>query len=262
MDMGLRGKRALVAGASKGLGLAVARGLAAEGCRVAICARNEEALSRNAARMQEEFGVEVIHQALDLGQAGAAGEFVKETIQRLGGLEVLVTNNGGPPAGSFVDFSPADWQRAVEMNLLVSVDMARAALPALEAGQGSIVNLTSISVKQPIAGLMLSNSVRAAVIGWSKTLADELGPKGVRVNNACPGWILTERVDELLSHRAQTQGVTKEQALEAATAAIPMQRLGKPEELADLVVFLASARASYITGATFWVDGGLYRGMM
>ncbi len=263
MDTGLKGKVAVVAGASRGLGRAVAEGLAAEGCDLALCARGEDKLAAAAREIADSFQVEVWHQAVDLAQAGAGRAFVQGALERYGRVEVLVNNAGGPPAGGFDDFSQEDWQRAVDLTLLSAQDMTRAALPSMrQGGWGRVINLTSISVKQPIAGLMLSNSIRAAVVGWAKSLADEVAGQGITVNNVMPGYIHTERVEELLNHRAQSQGMSRDQALAAVVADIPLGRLGRPRELADLVVFLASERASYITGASYWIDGGMYRGLM
>lgn len=263
MYLGLNGKVGAVAGASKGLGRAVADSLAAEGCNLAICSRDEEALKATAEAIAEAHGVKVLPVALDLAQTGAGERFVEAALERFDGLDVLVTNNGGPPAGLFADFDEADWLAAVELTLLPALSMVRAALPALRASkQARIINMASISVKQPIAGLILSNSVRAAVVGWAKTLADELAPEGITVNNVLPGYIQTERVDNLLAHRAGEQGISQDKAMADVTAAIPLGRLGRPEEFGDLVAFLASARAGYITGASYWIDGGLYRGLM
>ena len=263
MDTGLKGKTACVAGASRGLGRAAAAGLAAEGCDLALCARGEAGLARAAEEIASQFGVQASYRPVDLSQKGAAADFMAQTLERFGGLDVLVTNAGGPPAGGFDDFSEDDWRAAVELTLLPAQALVRAALKPMRAqGDGRIINMTSVSVKQPIAGLILSNSIRAAVIGWAKTLADEAGPQGIRVNNICTGWIHTERVDELLNHRARTQGVTKNQALKAIETAIPLGRLGRPSEYADLVVFLASDRSSYITGVSYLIDGGLRRGLM
>ena len=263
MEMGLQAKVAAVAGASRGLGRAVAEGLAAEGCHLAICSRDQKAISAAAQEIAAAHGVEVFPQAVDLAQAGAAHGFVESACAHFGRLEILVTNNGGPPAGAFADFSEEDWLAAVRLTLLPAQAMARAAIPAMRrAGWGRIVNLTSISVRQPLPGLMLSNSIRAAVVGWAKSLADELAPHGITVNNVMPGWIHTERVEELLRYRARTQNTTPEEARAAIEQTIPLRRLGRPEELAHLVVFLASERASYITGASYWIDGGLYRGLM
>jgi len=263
MDMGLEGKIACVAGASRGLGRAVAAGLAAEGCRLSICARSQEDLARAGSEIAREFGVEVIYRDLDLARPGAAEAFLEHTLDHYGGVDILVTNAGGPPAGRFQDFSEEDWRRAVELTLLPAQAMARRALPAMiQGGGGVIINMTSISVKQPVPGLILSNSIRAAVTGWAKTLADEVGPQGIRVNNVCTGWMHTERVESLLEHRAQDQGITRDQALAQIQEAIPLGRLGQPQEYADLVVFLASERASYITGVSYLIDGGMYRGLM
>ncbi len=263
MDMGIANRVACVAGASKGLGRAVALGLAAEGCHLALCARSGAALQALAAEIAAAHGVKVLTRAVDLSQAGAGEAFCRQAARELGRLDILVNNAGGPPAGGFADFSEDDWLKAVRLTLLSAQEMARGALPAMLAqGWGRIVNLTSVSVKQPLNGLILSNSIRAAVIGWAKTLADEVGKNGITVNNICQGWILTERVEELLAHRSQTQGITREQALEQAVAGIPLGRIGRPQEMADLAVFLASERASYITGASYLIDGGLYRGLM
>jgi 3-oxoacyl-[acyl-carrier protein] reductase len=263
METGLKNKVALVSGASRGLGRAVAEGLAAEGCLIAMCARGEESLASAAQEIAARHQVEVWHKAADLSQPGAGVEFVGQAKERFGRVDVLVNNAGGPPAGNWSDFSEADWQKAVQLTLLSAQAMTRAALPAMLAkGWGRVINMTSISVKQPIAGLMLSNSIRAAVVGWAKSLADEVAAQGVTVNNILPGYIHTERVDAILDHRAQNQGISREEALAAAEKDIPMGRLGRPDEFADLAVFLASERASYITGASYWIDGGLYRGLM
>lgn len=262
MDLGLKGKRALVAGASKGLGFAVANALAAEGCDLAICARSPEPLGRAAGKIAEQHGVRVWHQAFDLTAPGAARDFAKEAMAD-GKLDILVTNAGGPPAGGFGDFDEEDWRRAVELTLLPAQALVRAVLPSmLEQGWGRIINMASISVKQPVAGLMLSNSIRLAVIGWAKSLADEVAGRGVTVNNICPGWFLTERVDELMAHRAGAQGISPEQAAASVIAAIPAGRMGDPQEFGDLAAFLASQRAGYINGASYWIDGGLYRGAL
>ncbi|MBI5524544.1 MAG: SDR family oxidoreductase [Desulfarculus sp.] len=263
MDMGIKDRVACVAGASKGLGRAVAWGLAAEGCHLALCARNGAALEALAAEIKQAHGVKVLTRGLDLCQPGQGEAFCQEAAHNLGRLDILVTNCGGPPAGGFEDFGEDDWLRAVGLILFSAQALARGALPAMRGqGWGRIVNLTSVSVKQPLNALILSNSIRAAVIGWAKTLADEVAPAGITVNNICQGWILTERVEELLAHRSQAQGISRDEALAQAVAGIPLGRIGRPEEMADLAVFLASERASYITGASYLIDGGLYRGLM
>lgn len=263
MDMGIKGRVACVAGASQGLGRAVAWGLAAEGCDLAICARNEEALADLAGKITERHGVGVLYQALDLRQPGQGEAFTRRVAQDMGRLDILVTNGGGPPAGGFDDFSEDDWLTAVRLILLSAQGLARGALPAMRAqGWGRIVNLTSISVKQPLGSLILSNSLRAAVIGWAKTLSDEVGRHGVTVNNICQGWIMTDRLEEILGHNACAQGTARGQVLNQLLAGIPLGRIGRPEELADLAVFLASERAAYITGVSYLMDGGLHRGLM
>lgn len=262
MDLGIKGRAALVAGSSKGLGLAVAQGLAAEGCHLALAARSQDRLDSAASRIEAEFGVRVWTQAMDLSQAGAAQELAQAAAKHYGRIDILVNNAGGPPPGRFEELGEEAWRRAVEMTLLSAQAMTRALLPGMRAsGWGRIVNMTSVSVKQPLPGLVLSNSIRAAVVGWAKTLADEVAPSGVTVNNVCPGWMRTERVDEILSARAAEGGVTIDEALAASVRTIPMGRMGRPDEFADLVVFLASERASYITGVSYLIDGGLYRGL-
>jgi 3-oxoacyl-[acyl-carrier protein] reductase len=263
METGLKGKVALVSGASRGLGRAVAEGLAAEGCALAICARGQEGLASAAEEIAQQHGVRVWHEAIDLSQAEAGTGFVRKALQQYGQVDVLVNNAGGPPAGGWDDFSQADWQRAVELTLFSAQEMTREALPSMRGnGWGRVINMTSISVKQPVAGLMLSNSIRAAVVGWAKSLADEVAAQGITVNNVMPGYMHTERVEALMAYSAETQNITRDEALAEVVKDIPMGRLGRPEEFADLVVFLASKRATYITGASYLIDGGKYRGLM
>ncbi|MCB2184788.1 MAG: SDR family oxidoreductase [Deltaproteobacteria bacterium] len=263
MQLGIEGKVALVTGSSRGLGYGAARALAAEGCQVGLAARGKEALEQAAQRLARETGAQVFARATDLSQAGEPAALAAAVRQELGPVEILVTNAGGPPVGRFDDFGPEHWQRAVELTLFAAQALVREALPGMrERGWGRIINLTSVSVKQPLPGLILSNSVRAAVVGWSKTLADEVGPQGITVNCVLPGWILTERVEQLLAHQSQARGVSREEALAEVEKAIPLGRLGRPEELGSLVAFLASEQASYLTGGSFLIDGGLYRGLM
>ncbi|MFH1057523.1 MAG: SDR family oxidoreductase [Pseudomonadota bacterium] len=263
MDMGLKGRVACVAGASQGLGRAVALGLAAEGCDLAVCARNQDKLTSLAAEAAERFGVRVAWRGVDLAQPGQAEAFVSEMAAQMGRLDVLIVNAGGPPAGTFADFSEEEWLAAVRLTLLSAQGLARGALPAMRRQKwGRIVNLSSISNKQPLPAMILSNSIRAAVIGWAKSLADEVAADGIMVNNICQGWIMTERVEQILAYRSEKLGIGRD-ALEAQVLGqIPQGRIGRPEELADLAVFLASERASYITGASVAIDGGLYRGLM
>jgi 3-oxoacyl-[acyl-carrier protein] reductase len=262
MRMGIKGRVALVAGASKGLGLAVARGLAAEGCDLALCARGQKELSAAAEQISTEVGVRVFHRPVDLGREGAARSFAQEAAQHYNGVDILVNNAGGPPTGSFEELDEDAWRQAVELTLLSAQAMTRTLLPGMRAkGWGRVINMTSVSVKQPLPGLILSNSIRAAVVGWAKTLADEVAAAGITVNNVLPGWMLTERVEQLLEARSQAGGISREQALAQIVAGIPLGRMGRPEEFADLVVFLVSERAAYITGVSYLIDGGLHRGL-
>jgi len=257
MDLGLSGKLALVAAASRGLGRACAEELVREGARVAICARDAAALEATA----REIGAHGI--VADLARRGEAEAFVERAATDLGGVDILVTNAGGPPPGRFEDHTEATWRAAVDLNLLSVVSLVRAAVPHLRRrGGGRIVNLVSIAAKQPIANLVLSNSIRAAVIGLGKTLATELGPDGILVNNVCPGRIATDRLRDLDRDLAARTGRSPEEVARDLCRAIPLQRYGRPEELAALVAFLCSQRASYITGATILVDGGSFSGLM
>ncbi|MGQ9585184.1 MAG: SDR family oxidoreductase [Anaerolineae bacterium] len=263
MDLGLRGKAALVAASSRGLGRATAMELAREGAKVALCARNREELEAVAEAMRQETGAEVLAVPADLAKAADIHGLVSAVEARFGYVDILVTNAGGPPGGSFDDFDDAAWARAWELTLMSAVRLIRAVLPGMKARRwGRIVNITSVSVKQPIRDLILSNAYRTAVVGLAKTLATELAPLGITVNNVCPGWTLTDRVQELVGRQARQEGKPFEAVVEAITAGIPMGRMGKPEELAALIAFLASERAAYITGTTIPVDGGSVLGLL
>ena len=263
MELGLKGKIALVAASSKGLGKAIAKGLAAEGAKVGICARHAGTLEATAEEIQRDTGAEVLSVVADVSQPSDVERLVNRVVEHFGGLDILVNNAGGPPAGTFETLVPEAYQAALELNLLSTVNLCRAAVPIMkQRGWGRIINMTSISVKQPIPGLMLSNMARTAVIGFAKTLASELAPHHILVNNVCPGIIFTDRITQLAEVRSKDQGISPEQVIANMEADIPLGRLGKPEELANLVVFLASERASYITGATIQVDGGMYRGLL
>jgi 3-oxoacyl-[acyl-carrier protein] reductase len=264
MDLGLMGKVAIVAASSKGLGRAVATRLAREGALVTVNGRDARSLSETAAAIRAETGGDVLEVAADLAEPGMAERLIAETVERRGGLDVLVCNAGGPPAGRFADF-PEDepWHRALEMNLMTTLRLARAALPHLEArGGGSITNIVSTSVKQPIGHLILSNTARTAVIGMAKTLATEVADRNIRVNNVCPGSTLTDRITSLAASRAATSGRGVDEILAEDAAAIPMGRHGTPEEFANVVVFFASPAASYVTGVTIQVDGGTVKSLL
>jgi 3-oxoacyl-[acyl-carrier protein] reductase len=261
--MGLKGAVAVVTASSQGLGKATALALAQEGANLVMCARGAERLEEAAREIRELTGVEVITVPADVSTEEGISVVVGAAVERFGRIDVLVTNAGGPPPGDFTKHSDEVWQRAFELNLLSVVRLTRAALPHLQAsGRGRIINFSSTSVKQPIEGLILSNSLRAGVIGLAKTLAGEFAPYGITVNNIAPGRIDTERVRSLDRSRATALGISEEEAKQAQIANIPLGRYGEPLELAALAVFLASDKASYITGTTIQVDGGLVKGIM
>lgn len=261
MKLDLNGKSALVTAGSKGMGRAIALAFADEGMSVAVAARGEEALEETRAAIESK-GAAALALPGDVSRADDVTRIVNETVQRFGGLDVLVVNAGGPPAKSFTDSGDDDWQRAFELTLMSAVRLIRAAMPHLEKNGGSVITIESISVKQPVSGLLLSNSVRPAVIGLIKTLADELGSKGIRFNNILPGMIMTDRARSLAENRAKVGGRSIDAVIAETERSIPLGRYGEPDEIANLAVFLASSASSYITGTSILCDGGLYRGLM
>ena len=263
MKTGLTGKVALVCAASRGLGKASAMGLAAEGARVAICARSMAALEEAAAQIQTQTGAEVLAIAADLGRRADVLRVVDQTAQHFGGLDILVTNSGGPKAGLFGAITESDWRQAIDDVLMSTVLLCMEAVPHMRRrGGGRIINITSISAKQPIAGLMLSNALRPAVTGFSKTLASEFARDGILVNCIAPGYTRTGRVIELAEATALREGASVEAVEKRTVQSIPLGRMAEPSEFADAVVFLASDCASYITGITLPVDGGYLRGLL
>ena len=263
MNLGLAGKVALVAASSRGLGRAIAAELAAEGARLAMCARGEETLREAADDIQRTTGADVLAVPADLGVPSDVARVADAARSRFGAIDILVTNSGGPPAGPFESHAPEAWDAAVRQNLGSVLDLTRAVLPGMkERGWGRIVNVTSIAVKQPVDNLILSNAVRAAVTGFARTLANEVAPHGVTVNNVMPGYTRTDRVTELAARNAAQRGTSAEAELAKWEREIPMHRLGTPEELAALVAFLCSARASYITGTSIPVDGGWIKSLL
>ena len=263
MNLGLKDKIAVVGASSKGLGKAIAFGLAQEGAKVVICARNNEVLIQTAEEISNATESEVLAISTDVSQPEQVEELITETISHFGGIDILVNNAGGPKAGRFNDLSAEDYQHAVHLNLMSTINLCRAVVPTMrERGGGRIINLTSVSVKQPVDGLMLSNMARTGVIGFAKTLATELAPDKILVNNVCPGIIFTDRIKQLATVRAEEAGTTFDEALKKMTADIPLGRIGDPEEFANLVVFLASEKSSYITGATIQVDGGMVKSLL
>lgn len=262
MDLQLQGKRALVTGASRGLGYAVARGLAGEGCQVVIVSRDEARISAAARAIAEESGAQVWGVAGDVSQSETPALLVEASVRLLGGLDLLVTNAGGPPAGAFESFSEDDWYKAIELSFLSHVRLIRAALPYLrQSPAASVLTITSYAVKQPIPNLVLSNSVRAATVGLTKSLALELGEQGIRFNSILPGWTETERVRELMAFRARQNGTTIEEEFARQSRESPLGRMARPEEFANVAVFLLSPAASYLTGLMLTVDGGMYKGL-
>lgn len=263
MDLGLKGKVALVAGGSMGLGRATALELSREGAKVAIGALDDPHLNEAADLVRRETGGEVLALAADVSDPEQAKGFVRKAIAHFGTVDVLVNNAGGPPSADFLDIDEALWEKGFRLNLLSTILMTREAVPVMKAnGWGRIINMTSISVKQPIDGLILSNTVRMGVIGLAKTLSTELAPFNITVNSVCPGYTLTDRVRNLAKAIAEKEGTTAEAVIGRWEASIPMKRLGTPEEFAALVAFLASERSGYITGAAIQIDGGWYRGVM
>lgn len=262
MDMGLKDRVAIVAASSTGLGRAVAMGLAREGAKLALCARTEAVLKAAAAEIHEATGAEVLARALDVTVYDQVRGFVAETLERFGRVDICVANAGGPPAKPFSQTTVEDWQSGVNLNLMSTLYFAREVLPLMQKRKwGRFITITSMSVKQPVDNLILSNSVRAAVSGLVKSLANEYAQDNVLVTNACPGYTQTARLDQLAEKIAQAEGVTPEQIRQRWASQIPLKRLGQPEEFANLVVFLASDRASYITGASIAVDGGFVKGI-
>ena len=263
MDLGLQGKRALLTGASRGLGYATARCLALEGCRVAINSRDPESLSAAASKLEQEANTTVIPLTGDVTDPAVPEQLVKQAVEALGGLDLLFTNSGGPPSGKFENMDDATWLAAVELNLMCHVRLIRAALSYLrQSPSPSVLTVTSYSVKQPLPFLVLSNSVRAATVGLTKSLAIELGNDGIRFNSILPAWTVTERVIDLMAYRAQAKGTTTEEEITRQAQESPLGRMGKPEEFANAAVFLLSPAASFITGLMMQVDGGMYRGTL
>lgn len=262
MDLGLRDKVALVAASSKGLGRAIAEELAAEGAHLVMCARGRETLEQTAESIRHATGVKVVAVVADVSNSADATRVAKAAFDQLGRVDILVTNSGGPPSGPFEKLTPEMWDAATSLLLRSAVELTRAVLPGMkERRWGRILNVTSIAAKQPIDGLMLSNSLRAAVIGFARTLANEVAPFNVTVNNLLPGYTRTDRVQEL-ARAAAGKGGSNADIVSKWEKEIPMGRLGEPRELAALAAFLASERASYITGSSIAVDGGWIRSLL
>jgi len=260
MDLGLKDKRAFIAGSSRGLGFATALTLAREGCRVAVNSRELENANAAMEKITHETGTQAYGFAGDVSNASAADSLIQSAVEALGGLDILITNAGGPPAGSFELFDEATWQKAVDTSFMSHVRLIRAALPHLRKSSApSVLTMTSYTVKQPLPNLVLSNSIRLATIGLTKSLAMELGKENIRFNSIMPGWTVTERVQELIAFRAKNNGTTVEEEFAKQTAEIPLGRMGRPDEFANAAAFLVSPAASFIHGVMLAVDGGIIK---
>jgi 3-oxoacyl-[acyl-carrier protein] reductase len=263
METGLKDRIVIVAAASQGLGRATAEAFAAEGAKLAICSRSAEKIKAAAGQIRARHQVDVLAESVDVTNAEAVARFVDAVAQKFGRIDVCVTNAGGPPAGTFSKLSLDDFRRAVELNFLSVVYFAHAVIPHMQRHHwGRLITITSLSVKQPIPDLVLSNSVRAAVVGLVKSLANEYGREGILVNNVGPGFTATDRLKELAAARAKAGGTTEQQIFEGWATSTAVGRVAEPREVADTIVWLASERASAITGQTILVDGGSYKGLM
>jgi len=263
MDLGLKNKVALVAAASRGLGRAVAEELATEGASLVICSRDTRTITQTASEIAEKSGAHVMAVAADVSVPADVKRLVQSAITRFGRVDILVTNGGGPPAGKFESLSEEQWEAAARLTLFSAIDLAREVLPGMkEKRWGRILNITSIAVKQPVDNLMLSNSLRAGLTGFARTLANEVAADGITVNNILPGYTRTERVEELANMMAEKQGITVAEFKARWESDIPMGRLGEPPEFAALAAFLVSERASYITGTSIQVDGGWIKSLL
>jgi len=262
MDLGLKNKTAVVLAASKGLGRGTAEALAAEGCNLAICSRNAENIEKTASELEDKFGVQVFYQAFDVKDKGALNAFFQEAAAILGGIDILVTNAGGPPVKSFEETTDEEWHEWFDITFMSVTRSIKTALPFMKKkGWGRIINITSVSVKSPVEKLIYSNALRLAVIGLAKSLSQELGPFGITVNNVAPGYHLTDGLERIITNKVQS-GMQREEVLEQWISSMSIKRIGKPEDLADIITFLASEKAGFITGITLQVDGGLYKGTL
>lgn len=262
MDLGLKDKVALVAAGSRGLGRAVAEELAAEGASLVLCARDATTLAETTAAIADQTGAHVLGVPCDVTAASQVKQLVASGIDRFGRIDILVTNAGGPPAGRFDQLTQEQWEEATRLTLYSAVHLTREVLPGMKARRwGRILNITSIAVKQPVENLLLSNSLRAAVTGFARTLANEVAKEGITVNNILPGYTRTERLEDLAQMMAEKQGISADEFRGRWEAEIPMGRLGEPREFAALAAFLVSERASYITGTSIQIDGGWIRSL-
>jgi 3-oxoacyl-[acyl-carrier protein] reductase len=262
VDLGLKNRSVIVAASSDGIARAAAEKFAAEGARVAMCSRDSAKLSPAAAKIRELHGAPVIAEPLDVTDAKAVEAFVQHVADEFGGVDVCVTNAGGPPAKMFLATTTEEWQRAVELNFMSVIHFARAVLPWMQTNHwGRLVTITSMTVRQPVSDLIYSNAVRAGVLGLIKSLSNEFGKDGITVNNVAPGFTATERLQQLIAKRSQEMGTSPAEYEARLGTEAALKRIGQPEEVADAIVWLASERASFITGQTLLVDGGWFKGL-
>ncbi len=263
MDLGLEGKIALVTGASSGLGYATALAFAQEGARVAINSRSQDNLDSAARKIEKATMFLPLTIAGDLSEEGMAEKIIEEVCGRVGPINILVVNAGGPPPGQFLQHEKGTWRKSTDLTLHSAIDLSRAVIPSMkDARWGRIIFITSVAVKQPLENLIISNTLRAGVTGFAKSISNELAPLGITVNAVCPGYTDTERLKSLAENQSKAQQISVENIYKKWTDNIPMGRVGRPEELASLILFLASEKASYITGVSVPADGGLYKGLL
>ena len=262
METGLRNKVAIVAASSQGIGFATAEAFAAEGARVAMCARNADTLHAAAGKIRQKHKADVFAESLDVTDPGAVHSFVEAVVARFSAADICVTTAGGPPAKGFLSATIEDWRKAIDQNFMSTVYFSREVIPYMQKkGWGRIVTITSITTKQPVADLVLSNAVRAGVVGLVRSLANEFGKDGILVNNVGPGFTATDRLKQLAKARSLATGKPEGEIFDGWAADSPLKRLGEPREVAETILWLASDRASFVTGQTILVDGGAYRGL-
>ncbi len=262
MDLGIKGKTAIISASSKGLGKACAEELAAEGCNLTIFSRSLRNIKNTAQEIENKYHVKVLYLKADASNLNDLKYVVKNTKKEFKTIDILINNAGGPPFGFFEDFKPKDWQNALELNLLSIVNLTKEVIPSMKKQNwGRIINITSVAVKQPIDGLILSNTARTAVIGLTKTLSNEYAKYNILFNNVCPGRIMTDRIIDLANKRAKLTKNSLNKVLKNMESDIPIGRIGNPREFSSMVAFLASEKASYITGNTIQIDGGLVKNL-
>lgn len=263
MDLGLKNRVALVAASSRGLGKAVAWGLAKEGTKLVICSRNKDILEKTADDILLKTGVTVFPLAMDLTNHEQINWLIEETMDLFGKVDILITNSGGPPPGNFNDVLETDWKNSYQLNLMSAILLTKAVIPGMQKQKwGRIVYMTSVTVKQYMPGMVLSNVIRPSILALMKNMSHELAKDNILVNSVCPGYFITDRVKQLIEDKAKKEKKKASKITEDFIAEIPLARMGNPEEFANLVVFLASERASYITGSAISIDGGLLRGLL